>query len=67
MARPREAAGLANVTVTVAGVNARVPYAGSSGLSGVDQINVSVAGKGNSTELLTAAGVAANPVQVTIQ
>ena len=66
------AAGTANVTVTVNGVNAQVYYAGSGGgFVGLDQVNVllpaSLAGKGNVDVQLTAAGIAANSVQITIQ
>jgi uncharacterized protein (TIGR03437 family) len=67
-----QAAGTAGVQVTVGGVAAPVLYAGPQGLSpGLDQVNVqlpaSLAGKGNVNVQLTAGGVAANPVQVTIQ
>jgi uncharacterized protein (TIGR03437 family) len=66
-----QAAGLANVTVTVNGVNAPVLYAGSAGDGGVDQINVqlpaSLAGSGTVALQLTAAGIAANAVQIAIQ
>jgi uncharacterized protein (TIGR03437 family) len=65
------AAGLANVSATVNGVNAPVLYAGSSGYTGVDQVNVmlpaSLAGSGTVVLQLTASGVAANAVQVAIQ
>jgi uncharacterized protein (TIGR03437 family) len=66
-----QAAGLANVTVTVNGVNAQVLYAGSAGFSGVDQINVllpaSLAGSGTVALQVTASGIAANAVQIAIQ
>jgi uncharacterized protein (TIGR03437 family) len=66
-----QAAGQANVTVTANGVNAQVVYAGSAGFSGVDQINVllpaSLAGSGTVALQVTAAGIAANTVQVAIQ
>jgi uncharacterized protein (TIGR03437 family) len=66
-----QSAGLSNVAVTVNGVNATVLYAGSSGFSGVDQVNVqlpaSLAGAGTVTLQLTASGVAANSVQIAIQ
>ena len=67
-----QAAGLANVTVTVGGINAPVVYAGPQGnFPGLDQVNVvlpaSLAGKGNVNVQLTASGVAANPVQITVQ
>jgi len=65
------AAGLANVSVTVNGVNAPVLYAGYGGYSGVDQINVqlpaSLAGSGTVALQLTAGGIAANTVQIVIQ
>ncbi len=65
-------AGTANTKVTINGVNATVLYAGPQGGSpGLDQVNVlipaSLAGKGNVNLQLTAGGVAANPVQITIQ
>jgi uncharacterized protein (TIGR03437 family) len=66
-----QAAGQSKVVVTAGGTNAPVVYAGTSGFTGVDQVNVllpaSLAGKGNVNVQLTAAGVAANPVQITIQ
>ena len=67
-----DTAGTANVTATVNGVNAPVLYAGPGGGSpGLDQLNIqlpaSLAGKGNVNLQMTAAGVAANPVQITIQ
>jgi uncharacterized protein (TIGR03437 family) len=66
-----QAAGLANVTVTVNGVNTPVLYAGSAGYAGVDQINVqlpaSLAGSGTVALQVTAAGILANTVQVSIQ
>jgi uncharacterized protein (TIGR03437 family) len=66
-----QAAGLANVTVTVNGVNAPVLYAGNSGYVGIDQINValpaSLAGSGTVALQLTASGIAANAVQIAIQ
>jgi uncharacterized protein (TIGR03437 family) len=64
-------AGIANVTVTVNGVNAPVLYAGYGGYSGVDQINVqlpaSLAGSGTVPVQVTASGIAANTVQIAIQ
>jgi uncharacterized protein (TIGR03437 family) len=65
-------AGTAGVTVTVGGVPGMVKYAGMQGAySGEDQINVllpsSLAGEGSVTVQLTANGIAANPVNVTIQ
>ncbi len=65
-------AGTANTKVTINGVNATVLYAGPQGGSpGLDQVNVlipaSLSGKGNVNLQLTAGGVAANPVQITIQ
>jgi len=65
-------AATANTQVTINGVTAPVLYAGPQGGSpGLDQVNVlipaSLAGKGNVNLQLTAGGVAANPVQITIQ
>ena len=59
------------VTVSIGGVNAPVAYAGPQGnYAGLDQVNVlvphSLAGAGNVTIQLTANGIAANPVQITI-
>ena len=67
-----ESAGTANVQATVGGVNAPVLYAGPSGSSpGLDQVNIqlpaSLAGKGDVNLQLIAGGIAANPVQITIQ
>jgi uncharacterized protein (TIGR03437 family) len=67
-----EAAGASGVNVTVAGTNAPVSYAGPQGqFIGVDQVNVqlpaSLKGSGNVTLKLTANGIAANPVNITIQ
>ena len=67
-----QAAGMANVKVTVGGINAMVVYAGPQGnFAGLDQVNVllpaSLAGKGNVNVLMTASGIAANSVQITIQ
>jgi uncharacterized protein (TIGR03437 family) len=66
-----QAAGLANVSVTVNGVSTTVLYAGASAFNGVDQINVqlpaSLAGAGTVALQVTASGTAANPVQVAIQ
>ena len=66
-----DTAGTANVAVTVNGVNALVLYAGPGGSVGLDQVNIqlpaSLTGKGNVNVQLTAAGVSANPAQVTIQ
>jgi uncharacterized protein (TIGR03437 family) len=66
-----QAAGMANVTVTVNGVSAPVLYAGPSGFSGVDQINVqlpvSLAGAGTVTLQVTVSNIAANAVQIAIQ
>jgi uncharacterized protein (TIGR03437 family) len=66
------AAGTQAVSATVAGVSASVVYAGPQGsFAGLDQVNIllpdSVAGKGNVNVQLTAAGIAANPVQITVQ
>jgi uncharacterized protein (TIGR03437 family) len=67
-----QGAGTAGVTVSIGGVNATVSYAGaSSEFAGLDQANVlipaSLSGRGNVTVQLIASGVAANPVNVTIQ
>jgi uncharacterized protein (TIGR03437 family) len=66
-----QAAGMANVAVTVNGVSTQLFYAGSAGFSGVDQINVllpaSLAGSGTVALQVTAAGIAANTVQIAIQ
>jgi uncharacterized protein (TIGR03437 family) len=66
-----QAAGLANVAVTVNGVSTQVLYAGSAGYTGVDQINVllpaSLAGSGTVALQVTASGIAANTVQIAIQ
>jgi len=66
-----QAAGLANVTVTINGVSATVLYASASGYSGIDQVNVlipaSLAGSGTVALQLTASGIAANTVQIAIQ
>ncbi len=66
------AAGTSGVTVTVAGVNLPVAYAGRQGtVDGLDQVNFvlpqSLAGKGAVSIQLTAAGIAANPTTITIQ
>ena len=65
------AAGLANITVTVNGVNCPVLYAGASGYTGIDQINVqlphSLAGSGTVALQVTASKIAANTVQIVIQ
>jgi uncharacterized protein (TIGR03437 family) len=66
-----DASTLSNVTVTVNGVNAPVLYAGASGFSGVDQVNVqlpaSLAGSGTVALQVTASGIAANTVQIAIK
>ena len=67
-----QAAGTSGVQVTVNGVNAPVVFAGAQGLTpGLDQVNVqlpaSLACKGNVNLQLTGGGIAANPVQITIQ
>ena len=66
------AAGTAGVAVGIGGVFASVSYAGiQGGYTGLDQVNVllppSLAGRGDVTIQLTANGIAANPVHVTIQ
>ena len=66
-----QAAAQANVSVTVNGLTAPVTYAGPSGYSGVDQVNVQLpaplAGAGTVAVQLTASGITANPVQIAIQ
>ena len=67
-----QAAGTGGVAATAGGVNAQVFYAGpQGGFAGLDQVNIllpaSLAGKGNVNIQLTAGGIAANPVEVTIQ
>ncbi len=66
-----QAAGLANVVVTVNGVNTPVLYAGPGVDLGVDQVNVllpaSLGGSGTVALQLTASGIAANTVQVAIK
>jgi uncharacterized protein (TIGR03437 family) len=67
-----EAAGTAGVKVSVGGTSVPVSFAGSQGgFVGLDQANVelpaSLAGKGKVTIQLTAEGLAANPVNITIQ
>jgi uncharacterized protein (TIGR03437 family) len=66
------AAGTQGVSATVAGVSAPVLYAGPQGsFTGLDQVNIllpaSLTGKGNVNLQITAAGIAANPVQITVQ
>lgn len=66
-----QAAGLANVTVTVNGVNTPVLNVGSAGSAGVDQVEVllpaSLAGSGTVALQVTVSGIAANTVQIAIQ
>jgi uncharacterized protein (TIGR03437 family) len=66
-----QAAAMSTVAVTVNGVSAQVLYAGASPYLGVDQVNVqlpaSLAGSGTVALQLTAAGIAANTVQIAIQ
>jgi uncharacterized protein (TIGR03437 family) len=66
-----QAAGTSNVEVTVGGTKVPVQYAGKSSFEGEDQVNIllphSLAGAGNVTVQVTASGIAANPVQITIQ
>jgi len=64
--------GNASVTATIGGANATVQYSGPQGTyPGLDQVNLlippSLAGKGQVTVALTAAGKPANPVYVVIQ
>ncbi len=65
-------AGTALTTVTIDGVSAKVAYAGPAGAdTGLDQVDVivpaSLSGAGNVNVQLTAAGITANSVQITIQ
>jgi uncharacterized protein (TIGR03437 family) len=62
----------ANVTVTIGTTNVPVTYSGAQGgYEGLDQVNVqlpsSLAGSGDVVVQLTANGIAANPVNITIQ
>jgi uncharacterized protein (TIGR03437 family) len=64
--------GTALTTVTINGLAATVTYAGPAGTgTGLDQVNVllpaKLAGAGNVNVQLTSEGVAANPVQITVQ
>jgi uncharacterized protein (TIGR03437 family) len=64
--------GTALTSVTINGVSATVLYAGpQGGDSGLDQVDVlipaSLAGKGNVEVQVVAEGIAANPVEITIQ
>jgi uncharacterized protein (TIGR03437 family) len=64
--------GTALTSATINGVSAPVIYAGSQGgENGLDQVNIqipaSLAGKGNVNVQLTTEGIAANPVQITVQ
>jgi uncharacterized protein (TIGR03437 family) len=66
------AAGTAGVTVTIGGIGAPVVYGGPQGeVEGFDQVNVqvprSLSGGGAVQVILTAAGMAANTVNFTIQ
>lgn len=66
------AAGQSNVSVVIGTTNVTVSYAGAQGsYEGLDQVNValpsSLAGSGDVVVQLTANGIAANPVHVTIQ
>jgi len=62
-----------DVTATVGGVSVPVLYSGAApGFAGEDQVNIgplpqSLAGEGSVNILLTADGLAANTVNVTIQ
>ena len=65
-------AGTGGVQVTVGGQSAPVLFAGDQGtFAGLDQINASLphslAGSGNVTVQLTAAGLPANPVVLSIK
>jgi len=63
--------GAKNVTVTIGSVSVPVLYAGPQGYPGLDQVNVGVPltlrGAGLVNVVVTADGVASNPVQVAIQ
>jgi uncharacterized protein (TIGR03437 family) len=64
-------AGTALTSATVNGTSVTVTYAGPAGAdTGLDEVNIllpaSLAGKGNVNVQVTAGGVAANPVQITI-
>jgi uncharacterized protein (TIGR03437 family) len=64
--------GTALTSAAINGVSAPVFYAGSQGgENGLDQVNIqipaSLAGKGNVNVQLTTEGIAANPVQITVQ
>jgi uncharacterized protein (TIGR03437 family) len=66
------AAGTSGVTVSVAGINAPVLYAGAQGsFDGLDQVNItlprSLVGMGAVSIQLTAGGIVANTTTVTIQ
>jgi len=66
------AGGTALTSVTINGTAATVAYAGPAGAdTGLDQVNVllpsKLAGAGNVNVQLTSEGVAANPVQITVQ
>ncbi len=65
-------AGTALTSVTINGLAATVAYAGPAGANtGLDQVNVllpaKLAGAGNVNVQLTVEGIAANPVQITLQ
>jgi uncharacterized protein (TIGR03437 family) len=67
-----QGAATGTVQVTIGGIAGSVLYAGAQGVfPGLDQVNVSIPatlkGMGNVNVQLTAGGIAANPVQVTIQ
>jgi uncharacterized protein (TIGR03437 family) len=64
-------AGTALTTATINGVASTVTYAGPTGSPGIDQINILIpaklAGAGYVNVQVTAEGVAANPVQITLK
>jgi uncharacterized protein (TIGR03437 family) len=66
-----QAAGVANVTVTVNGVNTPVLNVGNAATAGIDQVDVllpaALAGSGTVALQVTASGIAANAVQIAIQ
>jgi len=64
-------AGTALTSATINGISATVAYAGPSGVTGLDQVNILIpaelVGAGNVNVQLTVEGVAANPLQITLQ
>jgi uncharacterized protein (TIGR03437 family) len=64
-------AGTALTSATINGITATVTYAGPSGVAGLDQVNILIPAElvaaGNVNVQLTVEGVAANPLQITLQ